>query len=103
MAVQQTDCLPDYLTADELAAAAGISPSTVWRLKRAGKIPYHQPGGGRCFVRFPRTAIELSHSQSRRSETANGMIDVTAQVKLLPRPNFELRSHLSGAQPKWMR
>ncbi len=48
----------DYLTAEQLAAATGVSTSTIWRLKLAGKIPYYQPGGDDHFVRFPPDAIE---------------------------------------------
>src|SRR5256885_1246285 len=47
----------EYLTRRELAARAGVSPLTIHRYKKAGKIPCHQPGGEVAHVFYPLNAI----------------------------------------------
>ncbi len=46
------------LSATELSKRTGCSTCTIWRLKRAGKIPFLQPGGGNCRVMFPADALD---------------------------------------------
>lgn len=47
-----------YLDVDELSARTGFSRATIWRLKRAGKIPFIQPGGKGTIVKFRADALE---------------------------------------------
>ena len=78
-----------YLDIKELVAITGLSEATIWRLKRAGKIPFFQPGGKGGRVKFPENAIELAS----RSETPSsvGADKENASSERLP-----------GPQPKWM-
>jgi len=71
----------DYFTIEELMARTGLSRATLWRLKRAGKIPVFQPGGKGASVLFPSNAIEQV-------------------VKQLPVDPNDTR--LSGRRPVWM-
>jgi excisionase family DNA binding protein len=49
---------PSYVDVKELSARAGISATTIHRLKRQGKIPFYQPAGKGGRVLFPADAIE---------------------------------------------
>jgi predicted DNA-binding transcriptional regulator AlpA len=69
----------ELLDVRELSARAGMSPATIWRLKRAGKIPFCQPGGPGCAVRFPADALTSGSATALAAE----------------RP-------LSGPRPMWM-
>lgn len=55
----------NYVTWEQLIAQTGLSAATLQRYKRAGKIPFFQPGGPGARVLFPPDAIEaaarLSH------------------------------------------
>ena len=78
-----------YLNINELVAHTGLSTATIWRLKRAGKIPFYQPGGKGTLVKFPVNAIELAgHSHGPRASDSNVETASTKQ--------------LSGPRPKWM-
>jgi len=87
-----------YLTAIELAAAAGVSPSTVWRLKAAGRIPFLQPGGRDHFVRFLPHAIELI-KVGAKADGEEDTLPTGGATKLNARP---AQSRLPGIRPKWM-
>lgn len=54
-----------YLDVGELAARTGLSRATIWRLKKAGKIPFCQPGGKGSRVLFHADAIELTNSPAK--------------------------------------
>ena len=47
-----------YLTVKELAAATGLSVSTLRRLQRKGRLPFFQPGGPGTRIVYPPDAIE---------------------------------------------
>ncbi len=78
-----------YLDINELVAITGLSEATIWRLKRAGKIPFFQPGGKGGRVKFPANAIELAS----RPETPSPVRDDNENA---------LSDRLPGPQPKWM-
>ena len=44
-------CQKDILTLEEAALYLGISPSSLYKLTSARKIPYSKPNGKRCFFR----------------------------------------------------
>ena len=77
-----------YLDINELVARTGLSEATIWRLKRAGKIPFFQPGGKGGRVKFPADAIEVPGQgiQPTRSESTDS----------------ESTERLPGPLPKWM-
>lgn len=81
--------LDRYLTVDELAAKSGLSTSTIWRLKLAGKIPFYQPAGRGGRVVFPADAIEASDSATTLGDQSRD--DTHSTLMRLP-----------GPQPKWM-
>lgn len=72
-----------------LVELSGLSESTIWRLKRDGKIPFFQPAGKHGRVMFPEDAIELCHATSDDAKTRQ--IENTASDKRLP-----------GPRPEWM-
>lgn len=82
------DQLP--LTIEELSQRSRRSVSTLNRLKKAGLIPYFQPGGKGTLVTFPPDAIE------RACEATAGGLSV--QV-----PDDTSHPKLSGPQPKWLK
>ena len=77
-----------YLDINQLVTRTGLSPATLWRLKRSGKIPYYQPGGKGSRVKFPEDAIEQI-LQLESPESA-------------PYGNDKLPPQLPGPQPGWM-
>jgi hypothetical protein len=91
--------LPDdkhrYLTAVQLAATAGVSESTIWRLKKAGKIPFFQPGGEDCLVKFPPDAFE--QQRALKTPTAEDTDQKSHQ-----QINAD-KNHLPGRRPTWRR
>ncbi len=78
-----------YLNIGELIARTGLSRATIWRLKRAGNIPFFQPGGKGGRVKFPEDAIELAG----QCETPNSVRHDDESVSL---------ERLPGPQPQWM-
>jgi excisionase family DNA binding protein len=79
------------LTVQELSARSRLSPSTIHRLKREGKIPFFQPAGKGGRLLFPADAIERVPQALRTT---------------LPdpsRPTGRAARHLSGPPPAWMR
>lgn len=72
-----------------LVEHSGLSESTIWRLKRDGKIPFYQPAGKHGRVMFPEDAIELCHATTDATNTRQ--IENTASDERLP-----------GPQPGWM-
>lgn len=79
-----------YLDIEELIARSGLSRATIWRLKRAGKIPFFQPGGKNGRVKFPEDAIELAGRCEMRSSGRDD--SESASSERLPGPLPEWRS-----------
>ncbi len=80
---------PQLLTLSEFSAHSRLSPSTIHRLKDAGKIPFVQPAGKGGKLLFPANAIELMATRE------------------LERPSTPAAAsggdsgRLSGPRPKW--
>jgi len=72
---------------DEISERLGVNPSTVWRWKRSGKIPFVQPAGPGTTVRFPLSALDAC-----RQETG---LDA-------PPPTVPQEERLPGPRPGWM-
>ena len=77
-----------YLDINELVARTGLSEATIWRLKRAGKIPFFQPGGKGGRVKFPADAIEVAGLETKPDSSATA--------------GSESPERLPGPCPKWM-
>ena len=78
------------LTIKELSQRSRRSVSTLNRLKKAGLIPYFQPGGKGTLVTFPPDAIERACAA-----TASGLS--------VQSPGDTSHPKLSGPQPKWLK
>ena len=78
-----------YLDISELVDRTGLSRATIWRLKRAGKIPFFQPGGKGSRVKFPENAIELAEQCAAPNSVADDDQRVSSE-------------RLPGPSPKWM-
>lgn len=74
---------------DALVERSGLSESTIWRLKRQGKIPFYQPAGKHGRVMFPEDAIELSQAKTVESDSHKKEISASEQP-------------LPGPSPGWM-
>jgi hypothetical protein len=77
------------LNINELSHRSRLSVSTLNRLKKAGLIPFFQPGGKGSRVTFPPDAIELACAATASDQA------VLAQVPASPKK-------LSGPSPKWL-
>lgn len=78
----------DFLNVEELVDKTGFPASTIWTLKRQGRIPYIQPTGPRGKVLFPPDALDSLVFRP----------DPTAVAK----PPSEPKT-LSGKEPQWKR
>jgi hypothetical protein len=82
---------PQLLTLKEFSDFSKLSPATIHRLKRQGKIPFFQPSGPRGKLLFPANAVEqVANAASNDSFPAS---PDTAKTK----------AHLSGPCPVWMK
>lgn len=78
-----------HLTIKELSERSRRSISTIQRLKKAGHIPFYQPGGPNTLVTFPPDAIE-------RACAATAGNQPVPPIPLSPKK-------LSGPQPAWLK
>ena len=79
------------LTLKEFSDLSKLSPATIHRLKRLGKIPFFQPSGPRGKLFFPADAVEQAANAA--SNDSFPAFSGTAKTKV----------HLSGPCPAWMR
>lgn len=91
MATDTSQASPQLLTLKEFSKASRLSPATLHRLVKAGKLPCHQPGGKGGKLLFPINAIDLAATPST---TVPNVSDVDRQVG---------GERLSGPLPKWER
>src|SRR5271154_886209 len=83
----------------EFADLYGLSTSTVRRYVRARKLPYDQPGGPRCRILIPLSALSHSGSGSASVDLAAPTISEAASRPEQPK-NLE---RLPGPKPRWAR
>ena len=74
-----------HLNINELSKRSGLSATTIWRLKKDGKIPFFQPGGKGHKVCFPADAVEQAVKNQPPSNSAG-----------------QGKARLSGPCPAWM-
>lgn len=82
---------PQLLTLKEFSKASRLSPATIHRLIKTGKLPCYQPGGKGGKLLFPINAIALVAASSTS----------VPNVSAVDRPVGGER--LSGPTPKWER
>jgi hypothetical protein len=90
------------ITDKELAKRSGVSLATIHRLKKAGLIPFFQPGGKGCVLRFPPDALE--RHAARKDELAP-KDEPASKDEHVPesRTTAIPAKALSGPRPKWKR
>ena len=76
------------LTLQELCERSRLSPATIHRLKKAGKIPVYQPSGRGGRLLFPADAIER--------------LSVRLESAASAAPSERAAGHLAGPRPNWM-
>lgn len=84
----------DYVSPHEFVAKSGLSLATVRRYLRDGRIPSIQPGGRRCRVLIPRSALESFTVVKRASGTTKPNPSSPAKAMLSHKP-------LPGPRAKW--
>lgn len=92
----------EALSPKEFVAKSGLSLATVRRYLRDGRLPSIQPGGRRCRVLIPASALALVSAVNAepRSAVTNGPRDVAAVKqpstlnKALPGRKAEWRSYI---------
>jgi excisionase family DNA binding protein len=83
----------EYLSPTQFLALSGLSLSTVRRLLASGLLPFVQPGGKRCRILIPRSALE-----SLTDSAAESVNFPTVPTKENTQSNESVRS---GARPRW--
>lgn len=84
---QQRYLANEMLTREQLAHKYGVSIATIDRRRKAGQIPYFQPGGKRTRITFPPNAFE---------QVPAGQLVAPVVTQNQPQP-----IPLSGPQPRW--
>jgi hypothetical protein len=77
-----------YVTIRELASIAGISASTLHRLRKKGLIHGLQPGGPRTRLVFRSDALEAATAPSESPPAARQDHDEQVQPRRGPRPKW---------------
>lgn len=76
------------LTLKEFCGATRLSPATIHRLIKAGKLPFYQPSGKGGKLLFPLNAIDLATSPAPAPSPLSDDRNAGSQ-------------RLSGPTPKW--
>lgn len=82
---------PKLLTLKEFSDFSKLSPATIHRLKRQGKILFFQPSGPRGKLLFPADAVE----QAAKAASNDSVPASPGTVRT--------KAHLSGPCPAWMK
>ncbi|MCA9179346.1 MAG: helix-turn-helix domain-containing protein [Planctomycetales bacterium] len=86
---------PSFLSPQDFARVSGLSVSTVHRYLAGGHLPKFQPGGKRCRILIPLTALEqFQNATSIQREQQPAPSDDAA-------PQPDNRSLSKGPKPKW--
>lgn len=86
----------------EFAARSGLSLITVRRYLAEGKLPKYQPGGKRCRVMIPVSALSLPLSLDIQDQTGTVADEIPATE--LPQTNQTPASDvIAGPPPRWMK
>jgi hypothetical protein len=89
-----------YLTVDEFACLSTLSEVTVRRYLRDGRLPKFQPGGDRCRIGIPVSALQtLEPAQSVRPVGLDSAPSTDAQSL----NQLSINKKLPGRRPRWRR
>jgi excisionase family DNA binding protein len=76
----------------QFRALSGLSDSTIRRYLASGLLPFVQPGGKRCRILIPRSALESLMDSA--AESVNSPAPPIQQIQ-------SKESVRSGARPRW--
>lgn len=86
----------EFLSPQEFAASSGLSVVTVRRYLADGRLPAFQPGGRRCRVLIPRSALNQFTATLGVSRKSRQSITVTKDI-IMPSTKT-----LAGPPPRWL-
>lgn len=86
----------DFLSPHEFVARSGLSSATVRRYLRDGRLPSIQPGGPRCRVLIPVTAL-----QSFLTVKQVAGPNKTDRSPTVTKPAYSSNKPLPGPKAKW--
>lgn len=89
MAIDKSQFAPQLVDLKEICGVTRLSPATIHRLIKAGKLPFYQPSGKGGKLLFPLNAIELAASAASAPS-----VPLDARIAGSQR--------LSGPAPKWL-
>ena len=84
----------------QFADLSGLSKSTVRRYLKAGKLPHDQPGGPRCRILIPLSALPSSENEPASVDPESGPTEeaITAEAE-----HPQTLERLPGPKPRWAR
>lgn len=84
----------EYLSPREFAVQTGLSSATVNRYLAGGRIPFHQPGGPRCRILIPRSALEpfTAAPTGAQQPSSEKQPPTSAKPRSGPKPRWKLNS-----------
>ena len=83
----------EYLSPEQFSEVSGLSLATIHRYLANGRLPKVQPGGKRCRVLIPRSALSV---------VVNAAESLTIPPPVGPVNHLQPTRVLSGATPRWM-
>ncbi|WP_166822553.1 helix-turn-helix domain-containing protein [Thalassoroseus pseudoceratinae] len=83
---QDSHQAPEYLSPAEFARRSGLSEPTVRRYVKNGKLPSYQPGGHRCRISIPASALRATVPSAPASVSS---------------PQAEQPKRIPGPRPSW--
>ncbi len=89
MPIDTSQFAPQLVDLKEFCGVKRLSPATVHRLIKAGKLPFFQPSGKGGKLLFPLNAIELAASAASAPSVPS-------------EPRAAGSQRLSGPTPKWL-
>jgi hypothetical protein len=93
----------EFFSPQQFSEYSHLSLSTVHRYLKRGKLPYVQPGGERCRILIPASALTNQPSKSTSCCIANGTAN---SVGAVDHPNYPAaipQERLPGPEPRWAR
>jgi excisionase family DNA binding protein len=95
MATETLLGVPQLLTLKEFCGVTRLSPATIHRLIKAGKLPCYQPGGKGGKLLFAMNAIDLVASPVSASSALSADRNAGSQRLSGPTPKWQVTRHRS--------
>jgi|HubBroStandDraft_5_1064220.scaffolds.fasta_scaffold660959_2 hypothetical protein len=95
------DWSKQFCDVQEYSDVTGLSPATVRRYLRTGKIPFAQPGGPRGRILIPIAAVSgLTPKSSCRESERGGEDSSSLSSSLILKDDIPVE-RLAGPMPRW--